>query len=62
PDCGKRFQTSSTLLQQEPIHTEERPFCSDCGKGFKHNSTLVRHRRIHTGERPYECPQYGKSF
>ncbi|RMB88292.1 hypothetical protein DUI87_35331 [Hirundo rustica rustica] len=63
PECGKRFQTSSTLLVHQRIHREERPFrCPDCRKGFKHNSNLIRHRRIHTGERPYECPQCGKSF
>ncbi|RMB96374.1 hypothetical protein DUI87_27049 [Hirundo rustica rustica] len=60
---GKRFQTSSTLLHHQQIHTEERPFrCPDCRKGFKQSSHLIRHQRIHTGERPYECPQCEKSF
>uniref|UniRef100_A0A8C0UGB7 C2H2-type domain-containing protein n=1 Tax=Cyanistes caeruleus TaxID=156563 RepID=A0A8C0UGB7_CYACU len=63
PQCGKRFQTSSSVLLHERIHTDERPFrCPDCGMSFNRNSTLVSHRRIHTGERPYECPQCGKSF
>ncbi|NXP95433.1 ZN629 protein, partial [Passerina amoena] len=33
PMCGKRFQTSSSLILHEQIHTQERPFhCPDCGK------------------------------
>ncbi|NWT63305.1 ZN572 protein, partial [Erythrocercus mccallii] len=44
PQCGKRFQTSTTLLLHQRIHTDKRPFrCPDCGMGFKHNSTLIRH-------------------
>uniref|UniRef100_A0A8C3MHT0 Uncharacterized protein n=1 Tax=Geospiza parvula TaxID=87175 RepID=A0A8C3MHT0_GEOPR len=62
PQCGKRFQTSSSLLQHQQIHTKERPFhCPECGKGFNRKYTLVTHQRIHTGERPYECPICGKS-
>ncbi|RMB88905.1 hypothetical protein DUI87_34749 [Hirundo rustica rustica] len=58
PECGKRFQTSSSLLVHQQIHREERPFrCPDCRKGFKQNSHLITHQRIHTGERPcYEIP------
>ncbi|NXI04502.1 ZF316 protein, partial [Pachycephala philippinensis] len=44
PKCGKRFQTTTTILRHQWIHTEERPFwCPNCGKGFKQNSSLLRH-------------------
>ncbi|RMB96325.1 hypothetical protein DUI87_27190 [Hirundo rustica rustica] len=62
PKCGKRFQTSSTLLHHQQIHTEERPFrCPDCRKGFK--QTPTHHPPAHPhGRGPTECPQCEKSF
>uniref|UniRef100_A0A8U8BNS0 Uncharacterized protein n=1 Tax=Geospiza parvula TaxID=87175 RepID=A0A8U8BNS0_GEOPR len=59
--CGKRFQTSSHLLQHYQSHTEERPFqCPE--KRFHTSSHLLRHYRIHTEERPFRCPDCGKGF
>uniref|UniRef100_A0A8C0TYS9 C2H2-type domain-containing protein n=1 Tax=Cyanistes caeruleus TaxID=156563 RepID=A0A8C0TYS9_CYACU len=63
PQCGKRFQSSSDLLQHQWIHTEEGPCkCGECGKSFSWRSQMTIHQMIHTGERPYECPQCEKSF
>ncbi|NXP43320.1 ZNF3 protein, partial [Leiothrix lutea] len=47
--CGKRFLTSSHLLEHQQTHIEERPYeCPKCQKRFPTSSSLHLHQRIHS--------------
>ncbi|XP_069798627.1 zinc finger protein 235-like [Narcine bancroftii] len=61
--CGKGLTQSSSLLQNQNIHSGERAFkCSLCGKRFSRSSHLLRHQRIHTEAKPFYCSKCGKGF
>ena len=55
-DCGKFYNSTTSLRRHQLVHAGIRPFaCDICGKRFTQKSTLEGHRRIHTGELPYSC-------
>ncbi|XP_039081133.1 zinc finger and SCAN domain-containing protein 22 [Hyaena hyaena] len=62
-ECGKTFQSPSTLEAHQKSHFRKTPYtCSECGKAFSRSTHLAQHRVIHTGAKPHECKECGKAF
>ncbi|XP_038383846.1 zinc finger protein 724-like isoform X4 [Canis lupus familiaris] len=62
-ECGKASDWHSSLSQQQPMHTREKPYkCKEYSKVFIHHSYLTQHHKIHSGEKPYQCEECGKAF
>ncbi|XP_069482748.1 zinc finger protein 585A-like [Ambystoma mexicanum] len=63
PECGKSFQTSSSLSLHQRSHARERTYtCTLCGNVFRRRSALYLHRRTHTLQEQYKCTRCGQSF
>ncbi|KAM9572875.1 uncharacterized protein ACIB01_002009 [Guaruba guarouba] len=46
--CGKRFTSSSSVVQNQRIHTLESPYtCNECPKLFTQKEHLLQRERIH---------------
>jgi len=61
--CGKRWESSDTLVLHSRAHTGEKPFtCIACNAAFSLRFALENHSRSHTGERRYVCQVCGTTF
>jgi KRAB domain-containing zinc finger protein len=61
-ECGKEFQTKSTLSQHERRHRSLAPYVC-CGKTFFSTANITRHRcNAHGETKSHMCPICGKGF